>query len=370
MKIGIITYHAAYNFGSMLQAYATQEALRKLGHEVVVLNYRMPSQKRFYKEYRTEYGKLNFLQDILQFPMHKEKKIRKNRYEEFLNKFFVLSDEFNEPEEMKAYCEDLDVIISGSDQIWNSKSCEFVNCDVRYMRPYLLDGFEGKKISYASSIGHMDDVTLKWITPFIEKFNYISVREQTSKDRLGQLIEKPIERVLDPTFLLNREEWINRLGLKREESTSYLLFYSLKRFNGNRILKDVINFARKKNLAVKYVMPFSYYPDVGNDVDNCESYGPIEFMNAIYNADLVITDSYHGTILSLNLNRNVYSLCYENGAEFRKTEILERMRLEDRIVGSVGDIMMNNVIEFDLVNERIDTERTESYEYLVKSINA
>lgn len=371
MKIGLITYHSAYNFGSMLQAYATQEAIKKAGCEVVVLNYRMPSQKTFYKEYRTEYGKLNFVQDILQFPMHRAKIERKNNFEKFLKEYFNLGVEFNEPDEMQRACKGLDAIVSGSDQIWNAKSCEFVNCDIRYMSPYLLDGFAGKKISYASSIGHMEDEELERIIPYIESFDHLSAREETTQKRISKYINKSIDTVLDPTFLLDKVEWINNFGLKRKDERPYILFYSLKRFNGNKVLKEVIEFARERHLIVKYVMPFSYYFTLDKDVLNCESFGPIDFLQAIYDSRMVITDSYHGTILSLNLNKNVYSLCGKAGAEFRKTEIMERLGIGDRIVGCIDDIAKNeNEICFGCVNEKISVERMRSFDYLIKSLNS
>lgn len=369
MKIGIITYHSAYNFGSMLQAFATQEAVKKMGHEAIILNYRMQSQKNFYAEYRTKYGKLNFLQDLCQLPMHNAKIERKQNYEKFFDEHFNLTAEFSEPEVMKEICKDFDVIISGSDQIWNSRSCEFVNCDIEYMKPYLLDGFQGKKISYASSIGHITDKELEYIIPYVKKFDFLSVREQSTKDRISKYIGKSIERVLDPTFLLTGDEWIEHLNLRKEENRPYILFYSLKRFDGNNILKEVIELAHKKNMAVKYIMPFSYLPNIYKDVRNCEDFGPVEFMNAIYNSEMVITDSYHGTILSINLNKNVYSLCSSGGAEFRKTEVLKRLGLENRVVHNVSDILdADYEIKYENVNELLIKERIESMRYLNEAI--
>lgn len=370
MKIGIITYHSAYNFGSMLQAFATQEAVKKMGHEAIILNYRMQSQKNFYAEYRTKYGKLNFLQDLCQLPMHNAKIERKQNYEKFFDEHFNLTAEFSEPEVMKEICKDFDVIISGSDQIWNSRSCEFVNCDIEYMKPYLLDGFQGKKISYASSIGHITDKELEYIIPYVKKFDFLSVREQSTKDRISKYIGKSIERVLDPTFLLTGDEWIEHLNLRKEENRPYILFYSLKRFDGNNILKEVIELAHKKNMAVKYIMPFSYLPNKYIDVENCESFGPVEFMNAIYNSEMVITDSYHGTILSLNLNKNVYSICSKTGAEFRKTEVLERLELHDRIISEINEIYGSTTkIDFESINKIITEDKLNSIKYLIRAID-
>lgn len=370
MKIGIITYHSAYNFGSMLQAFATQESVKKMGHEAIILNYRMQSQKNFYAEYRTKYGKLNFLQDLCQLPMHNAKIERKQNYEKFFDEHFNLTAEFSEPEVMKEICKDFDVIISGSDQIWNSRSCEFVNCDIKYMKPYLLDGFQGKKISYASSIGHITDKELEYIIPYVKKFDFLSVREQSTKDRISKYIGKSIERVLDPTFLLTGDEWIEHLNLRKEENRPYILFYSLKRFDGNNILKEVIELAHKKNMAVKYIMPFSYLPNKYSDVENCESFGPVEFMNAIYNSEMVITDSYHGTILSLNLNKNVYSICSKTGAEFRKTEVLERLELHDRIISEINEIYGSTTkIDFESINKIITEDKLNSIKYLIRAID-
>lgn len=369
MKIGIITYHAAYNFGSMLQAYATQATIEKLGHDAKIINYRMKSQKNFYKKYRVHYGKLNFLQDLCQIPMHSKKVKREKNYEKFLDDYFNLTEEFDSPDKMPEIAKEFDLLVSGSDQIWNRKSCEFVNCDINYMKPYLLAGFNGKKVSYASSIGHISDEDLLKISKYINKFDAVSVREALTLDRLDGIIDKKPYHVIDPTFLLNKDQWIYALNLQKEQSEKYILFYSLKRFNGNDMLKEMIAFAKSRKMKLYYIMPFSYYLSLDKDVVNCEEYGPREFLKAIYNAEMVVTDSYHGTILSINFEKDIYSICSEGGAEFRKTEVLRRIGLESRIITNISDLYKEKEdIDYSEVNKKIDIERKTSLQYITSSI--
>ena len=146
MKIGLITYHSAYNFGSVLQALATQEILERMGHSVEIINYRPKSQKQFYAIVNTHNGVKRFVKSILRLNNLSELLTSASRYESFMTTHLKMTQEFAEPEDAGTYSELYDLYISGSDQIWNKNSNELKNVDWKYMDPYLLRFTQRKKI--------------------------------------------------------------------------------------------------------------------------------------------------------------------------------------------------------------------------------
>ena len=372
-EVGIITYHSAYNYGSVLQAFATQEAVKELGYSVKIINYRMKEQQYYYSNIRTRYGIKVFLKDIAQLPVLKEKKSRQKRFEDFISNYMSLTNRFSDPLQMSDIAKGFPIIISGSDQIWNKHSCELENNEWEYMQPYLLSKQNCKKISYGSSIANMTDEELVYILPAISEFSHIAMREQCSADKLSMLLGKKVDFVLDPTFLLTREEWIRKLNLNiKEDDSTYILYYSLgrvkKQIERDKILKEISETLKCK---IKVVTPFAYVPGTKNVIENHIEYGPIEFLNEIINAKYVITDSYHGTILSINLGKEVYSLCSMQGSEFRKTEILKRLGLENRIIledEKLLEVDYEKKIDFEEIWKKLEIYRLKSKEYLCNSM--
>ena len=372
MKIGILTYHSAYNYGSVLQAFATQQALESLGYVANLINYRMEEQRRFYQPlYRTGYGMKVWLKDVLQFPCHAKRLQRAARFENFFEKYFLLTKEVNKPEEVSVQWQQYDTIISGSDQIWNKHSYELEHNDWLYMNPYLLKGFVRQRISYASSVGSMTDTELRRILPELRSFDALSFRESVSAKKMAALLHKPVETVLDPTFLLTKDDWCTSLRLQKLCEEKYILVYCLGGITQlKHFLPPLSRLARKKNCKVKIVAPFCYLPYLDKRVEYHPEFGPIEFMNALYNADIVVTDSYHGTILSVNLEKEFYSICKQGDSEFRKTDILERLGLQDRIIHDAAMIseLAMSPIDYNTVYAKLKILRQHSMNYLNEAL--
>lgn len=372
-NIGIITYHAAYNFGSMMQAFATQRAVEKLGYRTEIINYRMPMQKEYYKLYRTKYGLHTWLRDIEKLPLQKQRVLRAERFENFIAQNMRVGDEINDPEKCSAYMDKFDCVISGSDQIWNKHSLELERSDPKLMNPYLLHGFKGHKVSYASSIGNMTDQELDSIVDDIRSFQHISMREESSATRMSQKLGQAVISVVDPTFLIKKNEWIDYLNLKVINTEPYVLYYTLSDNikNIKKVTTVVSQFASKRGQRVLRIVPYVNLPIKEKNVIDCIDFGPNEFMKALYNATEVVTDSYHGTILSVNLNKDFYSLCHAGGTEFRKTEILNTLGLSDRIISSTNDILNKKYYNIDYyqVDAKLDKLHARSNEYLKNALS-
>ena len=365
-KVGLITYHSAYNYGSVYQAFATQQMISFLGYDCEIINYRMQSQKDFYKNIRFKYGIRILIKDLMLLTLYRDRAKRNKKFESFFTEYFHLTREIHEPEEAFDIMKKYDQVVSGSDQIWNKYSDELFNADWEYMDPYLLGKFKGKKISYASSLGGMKENDIKRILPRINLFDTIAMREKQSADLLTSLIGRNVEFVLDPTFLMAPQDWITKFHLQRNDK-HYVLYYTL---DGYRQMKErrvlISRIADQFNCKVILVTPLINYFVKDSRVEKCVDLGPKEFMNLLYNADHVITDSYHGTILSINFEKDVYSLCKEGGAEFRKTEVMTRLGMKERIIYSINDIINKNYERIDYANVKklLDPLKRKSMKYL------
>lgn len=370
-EIGVITYHSAYNYGSVLQAYATQCVLEDLGFKARIINYRMDEQKQYYSLYRIKFGKRNFLNDLSQIPIEKKRKIRQERFEQFFNYRLNLTKMFREPSEFLDIASDFEIIISGSDQIWNKHSCELNWNSWKYMEPYLLKNVNCKKISYASSIGNMSEQELKYIADDLNQFQYIAMREQSSAKKIAELLNKSVGWVVDPTLLLECDQWIQRLSLSKKIKDPYILYYSLSGFDRTLKMRHILNqLAAKMACKLYIVTPYIFFPSINKNIEIHPEFGPLEFMEALYNASLIVTDSYHGTILSVNFEKDFYSLCGNSGSEFRKTDILNGLGLEARIIHNVNDIIKQKYkpIDYLRVNEKKEKLVRHSLDYLKYAI--
>lgn len=364
-RIGLITYHAAYNYGSVFQAYALCKKVNDLGYSCEIINYRMPSQRSYYALYRTQYGIKTFIKDILKLPLHHERIERNHKFEQFIQKM-PLSAETVEPEETLELMKQYPVVLSGSDQIWNKHSCEMDRSDWKYMDPYLLKGYSGYKLSYASSVGNMDAGELNMIASAIREFQHVAMRESSSTEVMSKLLGKDIPWVVDPTFQLRDTDWKELTTGVEKRSGRYIFYYALDSFKQMKERrKALLAISEKYGMPIHVLAPRVYYSPEAGKIELVPALGPEEFLAEIADAEMVITDSYHGTILSVNLQKDVYSLCAEGGSEFRKTDILNNLGLRDRIVTSVDQVAEEHKpIDYNAVNEKLDKYREKSLNYL------
>ncbi len=371
MKIGLITYHSAYNFGSVLQCYATQETLKKLGHDVEVINYRMPSQKNYYSLFPKGMNLKTTLKYLLLLSSIKTRRTRGEKYENIINSIFNLTEEFNEPQEIEKIKDNYEVYISGSDQIWNRYSNELFNVDwKKYMGPYLLNFTNRKKVSYASSICSMNDNELNSIKNQLVEFNHISCRETSGAKRISQLLNRDIESVLDPTFLMNRNEWIDFLKNWKNPYTKeqYVLYYSLKGTRAlNHDLKILNRLAEKNKYKIIAIVPLAYVIPRKNIILASDA-AVYDFLGLINSSNCVITDSYHGTILSINLNKTVFSLQEKGKTNIRIDDVASKLCFKDHIIYDINDVEVNKKFDYELINQNIDKYRELSLDYLKNAI--
>ena len=306
--IGLITYHAAYNYGSVLQAYATQSTITDMGHDVTVIDYRPLEGERYYERlYWRGLGLKSSLADLTMLPVAGLRKKRMRNFERFIStNIHVGQRRYQEPEELNSLADAFDVAVSGSDQIINKHSNELERVDWKYMDPYLLKWANCRKISYASSPATMTDDELRRIGPALVEFSALSARERSACGKLRQVSGKYVEHVCDPTLLLNAGEWEERIPLRKSQHVpeQYLLFYSLlrpKRAVG--VFRQLRELSRRVGLPVAVLTPQAGNVPKCDELVNVLEAGPEEFLSLVKYAEGVVTDSYHGTLFSINFHK-------------------------------------------------------------------
>jgi hypothetical protein len=372
---GIVTYHAAYNFGSVLQALATQKAVEKLGVNASIIDYRPISQARYYKNmYRLHSGMKSLIVDMLNTPNNKAKRIRAQRFERFIHEQLNLTDTtYTKPHELDSLGDKYDVYISGSDQILNKHSNELENENWSFMNPYLLTFAAGRKISYASSPASMSEQEILEIKSELMAFDMMSARELDSAECLTRLTGRTVPNVLDPTLLFSGEEWLNIIPQGQTNlPDAYVLYYTLlgpKQVQAQKA--ELKKISMRMNMPVLTICPYAYIPDSDTFLNGLSA-GPAEFVYALKHAALVVTDSYHGTLFSMNFQTPFWSVSNGKGSHTRKNQILEKMGMQSRIVSNIAEINHKESplpsVQSPHYKTLISRARDESFGYLKSAI--
>lgn len=366
-KIGIVTFFKSYNYGVWLQAYATQKALEELGYSVEIINYANPQEEQKLKYSYKEGGKLyGYVTSFLKSLLFGKVRYYRKAFGKHLNSYYrITAGKYDNCQDMSELT--YDVLVAGSDQIWSPDTTNGV-LDPAFLLKF---GHAGKRISIASSIGskkvrEQDLITFK---DAFSHFDAISVREDFAKDELQPLTEIPIQVIADPTFLLRKEMWESLIREKAAypcENQDYILTYFVSTDKrSERYFNIVQGYAKKLNLPV-WCVQFSTYKN-----ENCDKKivgaTMADFLKLIQHAKLVITDSFHGTALSINLNTEFVAIENRSNPE-RVRNLLGKLDLTERIDLSPAHYHEKE-IDFWKVNEKIEKIHRDSLSWIWKVLN-
>ena len=363
-KIGILTFHTAINYGAILQAYALQKTLQEFSaHNVVkIINFKTDdhiNRYSLFKRKHTNHVK-NIILQIISLRCFFSLKQRENRFKTFIKNELHLTERYKTEDRLLNNIPDMDIYISGSDQVFNP--------DNIYFKAYYLAFNKGNalKIAYAPSFGISNftkEIENK-VKKYLIDFDALSCREQTGSDFLSGITNSKISTVLDPVFLLNKDQW-NKLSIAPRTKSKYIFVYDL---NGG---KNLITIAKK--IAIKTGCkiicqtqnPYRFY-NVSSQLYNS---GPKEFLGLISNAEYVITDSFHGTAFSIVLRKPFYTYIAMPDKSSRIRSITDVLCLNNRIIeyGESDKFEFRNSFEAD-DNNVLNSLITESKEYLLNSI--
>lgn len=330
-KTGIITFQNANNYGAVLQAFALQKVMEELGSEVNIINYNSPNMGL--------------------------KSLQKDYFKDFISEYLNLTEEYNSINNIEA--QGYDLLITGSDQVWNP---QLTGCDPAYFLSFAKE--KTKTAAYAASIG-IEGNELEPYRSFFEenlqKIMSVSIREESQKQFIQEIINDNVNVNVDPTLLLSADQYLGYLGIERK-NREYIFMYSN---NADAKLLDFVNL-----LSLYTEMPVVAVTRLDEMlfVDGSTVYRqvpPKEWLSAIASSSIVITDSFHGLMFSLIFEKPFYIYTKKRNNISRITGILEQCDLFDRRLtklGSVDEVEYN--IDFSKAREVIQDGKQKAVMYL------
>lgn len=383
-KVGIVSCYFKHNYGSMLQAYATQKVLdnMEIPNETINIDENIDFANGKKKYYMSQITNIPFIKSKLGMVKLKlDKKINKNlgnniqirdnKYKEF-EKNFKLTKPYKTYKELSAQCANYSDVIVGSDQLWLP-----VNVVADY---YTLNWVPDNvnKVSYATSFGvsTVPDKYKNDYKKFLNRINCLSTREKAGIKLVEQLSDNKATLVCDPTLLLNKKEWMD---IQKEEpiiKEKYILCYFLgKNIEHRKFAERLKEKTGCKIVSLNHADEYVKYSDKFCDYAPYDI-GPAEWINLIRNAEYVCTDSFHGTVFSLINNTKFFTFeRYSNknskvSTNSRIYSLLGIVDLKERILSGTEDVddVIKMQINFDNVNEKIDKFRESSKIFLKNSI--
>lgn len=381
IRIGILTIHDSPNYGACLQCYALWKYLTDQGYDCEVIDLHRPGAhsdylpSRKYQRCRpVQEGKLGKLKQTLKAFFKKNPPIIKHYSDDSERKFkdfnalLKLSKPYRSVDELYQNPPDYDIYIAGSDQLWNP-------AQPYCLEPYFLtfvDGMFKKKVSFSTSIG-ITELTILEKNKFktwLSDFSAISVREKQAKQLLESFIEREVHQVLDPTFLLTPSSW-RTLAREPQVQEPYILYFAL------HLDTNLLNYCQrlsKESGSCLYVLNQTQPDPLDDSYVAVKDAGPREFIGYIANAQMVITDSFHGTVFSIIMGtKNFYTyIAQGNKRGCRIEDLLNIFELSEHLLNpslsQSFDELNSHIINHNHVVSIMNAKRSESYDYIMKKM--
>lgn len=358
-QIAILTWHYYNNFGSALQAYALQEAVKKINPNVEVLNY----QNKLYsgKPIMRVIQKIDFLYNIVCSLFHRK---RSYKFYHFRKKYLHQTRLLQSADALKNVVTKYHSVIVGSDQIWAPNVFNPI-----YMLDF-VDGKETRKISYAASIGleNIPDELSTAYKDLLSDFSFISVRESQGKKLLNDKCSIEARVVLDPTLLIDVEQYKKIMLPVNLIDEKYVFCYFLNENNDYR--KQVEDYAKRNGLKI---FGFSANPKDDDWLNSLSTLSPLEFLWVVDKAKAVFTDSYHGTIFSLLFHKEffVFERFANNNPICQNSRIRQlcgTFNISERILANGKNYAQCKEYEYGDFEKRLMEEKKRSLDFLREAL--
>lgn len=365
MKVSIITRHSVINYGSLLQAYAIQKVIEKLGHTCEIVDYIRDDEsysnyEKTLLESKPEWNK-NLITKTLYLALRQPESIfAGKKFEREQKKYLQLTKRYTSLEQLVKDKPVADVYMTGSDQVWGPVG------NGNYDSSYCLSFTEerDKRIAYAASFGRADvspDLE-EYFKKWLGRYHRITVREESAVNVLKTMgIEA--DQVLDPTLLLPKEFWIQYMQPIKAED--FILVYQLH--NDKRVGAYASKVAKLMNLPlIRISSSFHQITREGKFIW-CPKIG--EFLSYINSARCLITDSFHGTAFAINFNTPFVEVLPNNKTTTRNISILSMTGLINRILKNDDDVdLAKTPINFTKTEKILQEKRKESISILKNMI--
>ena len=374
MRIGILTLPLHTNYGGILQAYALQTVLERMGHEVKVLDkpfklQKLPWWKRPYSYTKRAIKKYLLGERVLIFQEQNtyqrqatERKFTQPFIDGHIHRLVISHLTDIKPT-------DFDAIVVGSDQIWR-----MMYFNGFWSTPLASDAFLGftegwdiKRVSYAASFGvdipDIPEMQLEDCKKAIARFNGISVREECGVAACKKYLGVDAKWVLDPTMLLKRCDYLKLIS-KSTSPKPILMSYVLDESPEIAALRSKI--AQEKGLEIK----ITNLPDTGTRERGTRPQPPLEeWLQAFDEAKYVINDSFHACVFSILFHKQFTVIGNRKRGLARFQSLLKLFGLEDRLITRSDEYRDLPDIDYDCVDRILNEKREEAYKFLAESLN-
>lgn len=356
MKALLTTIVDNINFGTYLQTYATVKVLNDVGIKTTVLNYQRPytggdfyAKNHLKRKDIPKYKRIPLF--LFSFSMNRFMKWKISR---FIHAKVPFSKKISSLDELTTAFMGYDLYVTGSDQVWN--------CEHNFgLDPiFFFKDIPGKKVSYAASIGtdRFPDKYKNEIKGLLSDYSIISTRERQGVEALAEIGISDVTQVLDPTLLLNKDEWLEVSGKSADFNEKYLLVYSVEVEKNKDIYNIAKRIAEEHGLKIYLVSP-TLSLDRHNNFDKVYRLASCEtFLRLFANAEYVVCSSFHGTAFAINFNKQFVTVAPGRFSS-RVNSLLGLISLESRYIDDISNIPADN-IDFSKVNRIIDSEREKS----------
>lgn len=354
-KVGILTFYNAMNYGAILQCYALQTEIESMGCDVEVVDYTPEYFNKVFFDPMKPFNAIglknkikSFAKLILKFNQQKKASSKQGELRRFISQNLKVGKTIGDGAGIY-----YDVIVAGSDQIWN---LELLENDITY----LLD-FDGdyKRVSYAASfkISDIDDFAMLAYKKYLSRFDNISVRENNLKEFLSGHLNINSDCVLDPTFLLNEEDWSSLVKKDRLINNNYLLIYHVNQ--PVELINMAFEYAKLNNLEVVSLNTL----DVREKYVDYSNASIEEFLNLIKYANTIFTTSFHGFVFSIIFQKKMYFEVPQNSYNNneRLLDLANKLELSNR---NLSKGLIDDDIDWNSVEHLLKKYREISENYL------
>lgn len=360
MKIGILTFHFARNYGATLQAYGLQEVLKSLGHEVQILDYhnqQIANRKSPFAFKQFLASPFKYIQRLVN--VYYGYRISVKQFKDFEKKYLnVTNAELSEKEVIEYDC---DYMVVGSDQVWN---------------PIITGGPDpiywgmhkpkhAKLITYAASSGDtslFETDAYRDVSKWLSNFSALSVREERLKDYIDKHTDNEVKVVVDPTILAGRSV-LEKITAPRVFKEPYILLYHVE--SSPTLLKIARFLSKKYKAKIISISPQILSNQLRNRDITYYNATIGEMLSLIKHAECVVALSFHGTALSILYDKEFYSVVGKNMG--RVESLLGKLGLMDRIVNDT-DAIKEKRIDWQEAHKKLRDLQADSMDWLNNSI--
>lgn len=376
-KVGLVSV-SIHNYGSLLQTYAMQHTLDKLGIDNEIILFKSDPIKQFYRVFNGSFLSMKMklyqrkLTCRIKYPQIYEGTIvRDKAFMDFKRDYCRFTPKTTSREVLNQMGKDYRAVVLGSDQVWNPANLEMDFYTLNFVPE------EKTKVAYAPSFG-VSEIPVKQkeaTAKYLNRIQYISVRETAGAKIVKDLTGRDVPVVCDPTALLTCEDWNQIRSDKKYVNAKYIFCYFLGANSAHRkFAEEVKKITGYQIVALQHLDEFVKGDLKFGDATPYDV-GPQDFINLLSNAEIVLTDSFHGTMFSIYYHKKFFT--FSRFAEGKKestnsriVSILSLMGLMDRKLSASEDVVacLEKTIDWESVQGKLDNFRDMSRKWFVDSL--